>query len=572
MRFLLQITFVFLFSLSLSSQNLQGTDSLELRLVLEKDPVQKIALLEKISRKLMSIDIHKAQEYAEEALQISNEIRDETAKIKSTLLLSGICWTKTDYKESMRLAILASDLSEENNDRKSLAESYLVIGSIFLRLDNYNKSQEYYFKSLKIFREMEEKKRTSIALNNIGSVFIGQENFEKAIEYYTEALTMAESNNDTANIKLILGNIASGLLSSGEQEKAKKIMINGMRLHKGDELNNWYGTNVMNLAIVYSKLNQYDSASILYDKALFIFNQLEDESYKALFYFNYGTFFFDKEDYEKSIFNTTIAFDKSRKYNFPDISKKAAKLLRENYTELNNIDEALRFSLIEIEIKDSLYAERNSAKMANYELQYQFDLERQEKKIAEQRKDFIVIIIIVFFIAILIVSVLIIARQREKAKNMLLEKQKLKTELDFKNKEFTSSVLFLMKKNKLLSKISEKLVLIKDKAQNFEIKQAIHFIGKELKKTSEQDLLGEFEIRFKEVHSDFYKNLTIHFPELTANDIRLCAFLKLNMSSKEISEITGQRVATLEAARSRIRKKLDISKTNVDLVIFLSKY
>jgi len=219
-----------------------------------------------------------------------------------------------------------------------------------------------------------------------------------------------------------------------------------------------------------------------------------------------------------------------------------------------------------------LYAERTSAKMSNFELQYEFDLIQQEKKLAQQRKDYIVVIIIIFFIAVIIVGILILARQREKARNILLEKEKLTTELEFKNKEFASSVLFLMKKNELLSKISEKLVWIEEKAQNFEIKQAIHFIGKELKKSSEQDLMEEFEIRFKEVHSDFYENLTAHFPDLTANDIRLCAFLKLNMSSKEISEITGQRVATLEAARSRIRKKLGITKTPVDLVTFLSRY
>jgi hypothetical protein len=129
-----------------------------------------------------------------------------------------------------------------------------------------------------------------------------------------------------------------------------------------------------------------------------------------------------------------------------------------------------------------------------------------------------------------------------------------------------------MKKNELLSKISEKLGQIEVKAQSFEIRQTIHHIGKELKKSSEQDLWEEFEIRFKEVHSNFYKKISTDFPDLTANDIRLCAFLKLNLSSKEISEITGQRVATLESTRSRIRKKLGISKTPVDLVTFLSKY
>lgn len=570
MKLLLYIVAVFLFSIPLLSQDMQEVDSLELRLIFEKDPELRINLLEKISRNLLYIDIHKAQGYAEEALQISKDSENKNAEISSLLLLSEINWSKTDYKESMKLAVRASECSEENKNLKSLARAYIIIGSIYLRVDNYNKSLEYYFKSLKIFRELDEKNYTSTVLNNIGSVFSDQHNFEKAIEYYTEALAIAESNHDSSKIELYLSNIASTLSTSGELEKAKKMMLNAMRLHKDDPLNNWYGMNVLNLSIVYSKLNQYDSASIFYSKALAIFNQLDDESNIALFYLNYGSFFFDIKDYEKSILNAKIAFEKSRKYGFPDITLKSAKLLRKNYSELNSIDEAYNFLLIETEIKDSLYSERNNVKISNYELQYQFDVERQEKELAQQRKDFIIIIVIIFFIVLLLVGVLIFARQREKAKNVMLEKQKLQTDLEYKNKEFASSALYSMKKNELLSEISEKLILIEEKASDLEIKQDIHLIGKELKKSGEQHLWKEFDIRFRDVHTDFYKKLAIHFPALTSNDIKLCAFLKLNLSSKEISSITGQRVATLEAARSRIRKKLGISKTSIKFLSYIS--
>lgn len=572
MRLLLQLVFVILYLLPLSSLAMQETDSLELRLMFEKDPAQKIALLNKISHTYIYLNVDKAQEFADKAILISNETGNKAAQISCTLLLSEISWSKTDYTESMRLAIVAIGLSEENNDRRSLARAYVIIGTIYLRLDNYNKSLEYYFKSLKIFRELEDEVYISIVLNNLGSVFTDQKKYEKAIEYFTKSLAIYESIQDSARIELCMNNIASVLSASGELEKAKKMMLITMHSHEEEPLRRWLGINLMNLSIVYSKLNQYDSASILFEKALPYFDQLDDQSKKALFYLSYGNFFFKTKDYEKSLLNGVIAYDISREYGFPDVTLKSAKLLRDTYLELNNMNEAFRYALIEIKLKDSLNFERNSAKTSNYELQYQFDIERQEKKLALQSKDFILIFIILLFISVIAVGVLLFSRQREKAKNILLEKQNLKAELEFKNKEFTSSVLFLMKKNELLSRISEKLAKIEEKSQNFEIKQTIHHIGKELKKSSEQDLWEEFEIRFKEVHSNFYKKISTDFPDLTANDIRLCAFLKLNLSSKEISEITGQRVATLESARSRIRKKLGISKTPVDLVTFLSKY
>ncbi len=154
----------------------------------------------------------------------------------------------------------------------------------------------------------------------------------------------------------------------------------------------------------------------------------------------------------------------------------------------------------------------------------------------------------------------------------MLIKQKLETELDSKNKEFTTNVLYLMKKNELLSDISKKLIQIEKEAVKDETKNALHKSSLELKRNKEKDVWEEFELRFNQVHTHFYDNLTKRFPGLTANDLRLCAFLKLNMSTKEISKITGQLITTLEVTRSRIRKKLGISKTQVDLVVFLSQF
>jgi DNA-binding CsgD family transcriptional regulator len=71
----------------------------------------------------------------------------------------------------------------------------------------------------------------------------------------------------------------------------------------------------------------------------------------------------------------------------------------------------------------------------------------------------------------------------------------------------------------------------------------------------------EFELRFKEVHPSFYERLARHNPNLTSNENRLCAFLKLNMTSKEISAFTFQTEHSIIQARSRLKKKFDIMDT-----------
>ena len=75
-----------------------------------------------------------------------------------------------------------------------------------------------------------------------------------------------------------------------------------------------------------------------------------------------------------------------------------------------------------------------------------------------------------------------------------------------------------------------------------------------------QNHWDEFETHFNAVHPDFYKKLNERFPELTVNDRRLSAFLKLKLSTKNISSLTGQSIKSIEVARSRLRKKFNLDR------------
>jgi DNA-binding NarL/FixJ family response regulator len=68
----------------------------------------------------------------------------------------------------------------------------------------------------------------------------------------------------------------------------------------------------------------------------------------------------------------------------------------------------------------------------------------------------------------------------------------------------------------------------------------------------------EFELWFQEVHKDFYRKLNDNFPDLTSREMKICAFLKLNLNTKEIASLTNLTVKTVEVYRSKIRKKLNL--------------
>jgi len=131
-------------------------------------------------------------------------------------------------------------------------------------------------------------------------------------------------------------------------------------------------------------------------------------------------------------------------------------------------------------------------------------------------------------------------------------------------------VMAQLKKNDFILAISKKLEKTLSAAHP-ENKPIIERVIKELESDDSGEVWKEFEVRFQNVHSDFYKNLVQNFPDLTANELRLCAFLKLNLNTKEISSLTNQSVNSIDVARSRLRQKLGLSKED-NLTSFLAGF
>jgi len=202
----------------------------------------------------------------------------------------------------------------------------------------------------------------------------------------------------------------------------------------------------------------------------------------------------------------------------------------------------------------------------------QFEITQQQLELDAQRNKFYILLLVGLVLISIIVSYFIIRLHRAKRQAAELTQQKTEEELAFKNKELTTNVLSLMKKNELLVEISKKMSAAQKLTVNKEAQHAISKIAKELQKSVETEIWEEFEVRFKEIHAGFYDNLINAYPNLTPNELKLIAFLRLNMSTKDISELTGQQTRAIEQARFRLRKKLSIASGKVNLVAFLSQY
>ena len=143
----------------------------------------------------------------------------------------------------------------------------------------------------------------------------------------------------------------------------------------------------------------------------------------------------------------------------------------------------------------------------------------------------------------------------------------LKSELEFKKKMMTENALFITRRNELSNSIIDDLKIINQRTGNEFSDKILDAISK-LKNLIKGQEWKEFEMRFEEEHNKFRELITALHPDLTPNEVKLCTFLRLDMSSKEISEITRQSVRALETARSRMRKKLGMKRSD-NLVQYL---
>ena len=332
-------------------------------------------------------------------------------------------------------------------------------------------------------------------MSDIGSVNFHQHNYEKAVEYYFRSLQIAKEINNKMGIARGLNNIAAVYEAMQDYEKAGTYFKEASEINRdlGNKL--WEGINYMNLGTIRLNLKDYDQSFKRFQQALSIFTELQSVILQARCHLNLANYFIETNNTGQGLKYATMALEEGKGQGLKQIMHDAAKIIQEIYLQKGDIEKAYDYIVLQYQMKDSLVLMENRTELTKIELQYEFDKKEQVKQIEQQRKDRIVLIIIISLLSGLIVIILILARLRVKAKNSLLKQQRLEHELEFKKKELTTNVMSLMKKNEVLSAISDKLITIKNHAVRDETKDAIIKISKEIQQATEEEIFEEFELR-----------------------------------------------------------------------------
>ena len=570
------------------------SDSLRQYLSVIEDGYQRIDLYLQISTSFKAINIDSAIHYAEAARRVALDEDNDKGVAESLFILGKIDLRRDSSFAAREHFYQALDYTEDCDCDSLVSAIYLFLGKIYSLHDNYNEAIVNFLKSLELAEKIDNKILLSDLFDDIGLVLIFLDNYEQAEEYFKKSLKVNELIDDEKNYANSLRNIGFIYQKKNEFIEAEKMYMKALDTYT--EINYLPGISTSNIGIGNTEfgLKNYKAALSYYKTALDFAKKIKISSkvsgpyIMALCYNRLGETYLKLKRYDEALEMLRISSDLSEKFKFPGRKADASLFYSQVYEQVGNIVLALDYYKSYNQLSDSIINARNVSAITRLQLEYQFLKEQKERELEETRKEeaykrkvmlYKSIGIFSLFAFVLLFFILILYRKNERnkrqqaelnEKNLQLEKESLQKELDYKNKELTTNVMYQLRKNNFIKNISEKLktIMLSTKADN---KKLIQEVVKELDDNMSKGSWEEFEYRFNEVHTEFYNQLIKDFPDLTPNELRLSAFLKLNMTTKDIATITYQTPHSITVARHRLRTKLGLERDD-NLVSFLSKY
>ncbi|WP_430408980.1 tetratricopeptide repeat protein [Kordia sp.] len=621
---------VTLLILVLSFQMYAQVDSLNLKLQSMKNDTTKVVFLNDVSRKNFGKNIRLAFKYLPEAIALSEQLNYTNGLIDSYKNLgtayfytrkydsTKVYWSKslelispTNFKKKgdaynnlgvlyQRLGVIDSSLANyakaldyriKVNDSTSIAKSYNNLASLYRHKGAYQKALDFYFKALSIYKSYELQKETSDALNGIGLLYKNLDDYDKALSYLEESYEYRKKLKNPRLIASSINNIATIYYEKEDYTQAKTYYQNYLEfaLKIGDKRG--LAGAYSNLGNINASEKKTEEAIDYYTKANDLFVRIGDVENAAMTFINLGGFQYKQKKYQKAKEYYSKAKDAAEKSGSLPYRVEAHRGLTDTYFQLKQYELSHDNFNRYITTKDSLFNKDVSEKVAFYQEQYEAEKKAKEIQIlktetVQKDKDIAVSKLyrnwaIVFSVLLIITLLLLynrykIKRKGFKLKEDLFEKEKKaanlevalqKKELELKAVELSSVTMNSFQKNELLLNLGNKLNALKDAA--IPKSNVINELEDLVKHGLNLDAnWSTFQKHFTSVHPNFFKVLNTKFPNLTNNDLKSCAYIRMNLSSKEVSILTNIEPKSVKMHRYRLKKKLNLNKED-DLKNFL---
>lgn len=519
------------------------TDSLKQLLTQKPSTAEGLNITLQLSENLYKTNATQALEYAYESEQLAKKLHADSLLNHAYNNQATAHLYLGNHPKALQFFFKAIQGAKKFNDSHLLFLAYDNLGILYYYEKDHQNALKYLFAALEQFNRKKpasiyEVDRNVFVLNNIGIIYNDTKQYNEATRYFNEALKQAKRLNDHELIANVLTNIGSLWNNQGKQDSALKLYLEALEIRQ--KINNKWGLC---------------------------------RSYLSL-----GQFYLNKKEYDKAEHYLQNAITTGKEVKFWQNVRTASSALIQLYKQTGDFEKALEAAEFNKIVNDTLYNEERTRKIAQLEMQFDFD--RQQAELASQQRQRNIYYLLggISLILSVTIATLLFYLQKNKAQklkleqaNIMQEKHKLEKDIAFKEKEIAGNLLHLSQKKELIDDISAKLQGIKQEVMT-ESQPSVQKLISDLHSNLQSDPMQEFELRFRQVHNDFYTALDERFPDLTPGERKLCAFLKLNMSSKEISIITHQNIKSIEIARTRLRKKLELTGSSQNLVEFLTQF
>jgi tetratricopeptide (TPR) repeat protein/DNA-binding CsgD family transcriptional regulator len=523
-------------------------DSLQQRLRLAKSDREKMEINLQLSALTMKTDSRGALEYGQQAVFLARSIGKPDDMIIAYKTLASLCLYSGLMDQAIECLSKCQEEAEKSNNAAELMNAQLNLGVIRLKLEDNKQARDILRAGERQMLETYQKLGKPTPTSDLVTLYLN---------IGLSSVMMGDVRNGIHDLKKAISLMDSASLKSLQHAKILQTWCLGL-----------------------IKLKEPDSAIQLIHRTRGILEALGQQIYLTGLRALLGPAYELKGNWDGAIEEYRLGFTESTTGNNP--------YMQEKFTEM------LYLAFDKVGKKDSSYVylkRLNEYRATNKETKIREELVRQEilqtfreKEAAMQRslrmgnqRNWLLLVGLVSSIGLSAWFVIFYRRRyyQSQLRQMKMELEAEKTKLDqellrarLEQQDAELSALnYRMDKNQML----EKLVSDLQKTGNPGLSAGRSTIVEEPSgNTSHVRLWSDFEIRFLQMHADFYDRLMAACPDLTSNERRLCAFLKMDMSTKEISLITGQSVRSINMARFRLRQKLKLTNSETSLFDFLA--
>lgn len=498
---------------------------------------------------IVSMEEYLAEYYESKAFLFSKAIKcrertlrryirngDREGAAKTTYSLARLYYDKGIYHKSLQYANMAKDWYESTGDLDKCLNCYNLLGILYRICKDNNKSSEYLDKYISGARQLKDSTKLAKALNNLSVTSNFERDTIRSLGMLRRAISLTRARKDSSLLSSIYLNFAFIYLKHDNYIYASRYLDTAANfITRPDE---------------FGKLFFLKSIFFLWENNR---EQAISCLYRAISYYSMGEFELKEQECLQLLHNILY---KSGDY------KEAYISLR----EYHQIAQSKASSDMYLE----LFRAENKIRLAE---EHETMADRQMLQAILFSSGIVLLLIILFIISHILRNKSFQIRQNEaELTNQKLITQAKEQEIRSKNEILEIKQMEQFRIDRLSNEIIQRLDALCKESKEEKTRQHVRSIIREISNMTDKEHWKEITNYIPEFNSDFSKNLQKVHPDLSINERRLCTLLNLNMTTKEISDITRQSTAGINKARTRLRNKLGLTGNDLSIQEYLSRF